>query len=133
MKKLPNVDMKKPVILKPYAFVADNGKPMKGITVMQDGNKLTNYFYDAVKKENLHDFPVPQFKTDKKTGEKKPFSSEEWKLYFGICRQFLIEHTEENHLLKNEIAACNTDGRDITYEKQGVKSAEEEGLGDIPW
>jgi hypothetical protein len=54
-------------------------------------------------------------------------------LYFGICRQFLIEHTEENHLLKNESTSSATDGREMMYEKMGVKEATDGELESIPF
>ena len=130
--KLPALDIKKPVIIKPYSFVDDNGKPKKGVTVFQDGNKVQNFFYDAAKKETTHGCPVPQWKTDKKTGEKKQFTSEEWKLYFGIRRQFLIEYIEENHLLKNENAPAQI-SRDEAYANSGVQTSDEMGLSDLPF
>jgi hypothetical protein len=131
-KKLPNIDIKKPIIIKPYAFTDDKGKVRKGVTVMQDGNKLQNFFYDAAKKENIHEFPNPQYKFDKK-GEKKDFSKDEWKIYFALCRQFLIDYIEEHHLLKNESTSSATDGREMMYEKMGVKEATDEQLDSIPF
>lgn len=110
MKKIPAIDMSKSIKLAPYAFEDDNGKMRKGVTVYQANdegvfdkdNKVENFFYDKTKKENLYDFPTPKFKKDKKTGENKPFSSDEWKLYFGTCRLFLIDYIEEKHLVKTE-------------------------------
>jgi hypothetical protein len=115
-KKLPNIDKTKPVSLAPYAFEDDKGKTRKGVTVTQDGKKLQNYYYDFSGKENINGFPVPQFKKDKKTGEHKPFSTEEWKIYFAQCRVFLIEQIEEHHLIvpKNDL--------DIAVEARAVTS-----------
>lgn len=90
MKKLPNVDLSKRVKIVPFAFIDDKKKNKKGVTIWQhvkDGEKaekITNYFYDAEKKENVNGYPNP-----KKT--KKPFTKDQWKLYFGECREFLIE------------------------------------------
>ena len=85
MKKLLSVDMDKPVRIVPYSFTDDNGKTKKGITIYQDEKKVQNYFYDAEKKKNIHDYPDPVFPAGK-----KKLSTEEWKIYFAQCRVFLI-------------------------------------------
>lgn len=90
MKKLPNVAIAQEVTFKPYSFTDDNGKKKKGITVMQNGEKITNYYYDAENKKNVHDFPVPP-----KPKKGKVLSTDEWKLYFMSTRMFLIEQIEE--------------------------------------
>lgn len=51
MYRLPNIDLTTPVYLKPYDFVGDKGGQIAGITVMQDGSKLNNYYKDAVTNE----------------------------------------------------------------------------------
>lgn len=97
LKKIPAIDMTKPVKLAPFSFEDDNGKLRKGMTVVQDEKKVQNFFYDFHEKKNLHGYPDPVFKKTK-TGEVKPFSKEEWKIYFAQCRVFLIEYIEANHL-----------------------------------
>lgn len=123
-KKLPAIDIKKPVIIRPYAFTDDNGKVRKGVSIMQDGNKVLSFFQDADRKP-LHGYPQPQFKKDKKTGEDKQFSKDEWKIYFTGCRIFLTEYIEEHHLLKNEIAPIQNQqlSREEIYENGGVQEA----------
>lgn len=100
MKKLPALYLSTRVVIQPYAFVDDKGKTRKGLSIKQNEEKIGNFFNDPVEKKNIHGYPSPEFKKDKKTGENKPFSSDDWKLYFGIARKFLIEYIEENHLME---------------------------------
>jgi len=100
-KKLPSIDMTKTVKIAPYAFEDEKGKTRKGVSVVQDEKKLQNFFYDFNAKENINGYPSPALKKDKKTGEDKPFSKDEWKIYFGIARQFLVDYIEEHHLKKS--------------------------------
>lgn len=85
MKKLPNIDMKKPVKIVPFAFEDDNGKKKKGVTVYQNDVKLENFYYDKNSKTNMYGYPNIEMKKGKK------ISSDEWKIYFTQCRVFLIE------------------------------------------
>jgi hypothetical protein len=106
MKKIPAIDTSKPVVLSPYAVEDDKtGKLRKGISVVQDEKKVQNYFYNFHEKQNINGYPSPKFKLDKKSGENKPFSKDEWKLYFGECRVFLTEYITEHHLIapKNDL------------------------------
>lgn len=95
MKKLPNVDMDKPVKIVPYSFTDDKGKAKKGVTVYQDEQKIQNYYYDAKKEKNINGYPEV-----KKT--KKPFTKDQWKMYFMECRMFLIEQIEEKFGLEKK-------------------------------
>lgn len=105
MKKIPAIDFSKKVILSPYAMEDEKtGKIKKGISVIQEDKKIQNYFYDFHEKKNINGYPEPKFKVDKKTGENKPFSKDEWKLYFGECRVFLTEYITEHHLIMSEQA-----------------------------
>ena len=97
MKKLPNVDLKKEVIIAPYAFEDERGKTKKGVTLYQDGtepeNKVGNFFqeWDNDKKQFIYknDYPKPK-------GDTSTYSSDKWKAYFLDCRIFLTEYTEKN-------------------------------------
>lgn len=88
MKKLPNVDLKKPVKFVPYSFEDDNKKVRKGITIYQDEEKIQNFYYDADKKKNINGYPDPKFK-------KKTPTKDDWKLYFLSARMFLIDDITE--------------------------------------
>ena len=97
MKKLPNVDLSMPVKLAPYAFEDNKGKSRKGITVTQNGVKILNHFYDVESKELLHNHPKPPVAKKNKT-----ISSDEWKVYFGQVRLFLIGFITEKYDLDSE-------------------------------
>lgn len=99
LKKLPNIDPKKPVVLAPYSFTDDKNKTRRGITVMQDDVKLTNYYYDTEKSKNINGYPEVDFDTTKKV------SKEKWQMYFMKCRDFLIEEAKSKVLAKFEDAA----------------------------
>lgn len=96
MKKVPNIDFEKPVTLKPYALETEAGKTKKGITIMQDGEKIKGYFYDAEKKENLHGMPNPKDDTSK-------YTKERWIRYFMDVREFLVEYLTANHLKELDV------------------------------
>lgn len=94
MKKVPNIDLAEPVSISPYAFKDDKGKERKGLSITQDGEKVTNYFYDPVAKKatnGIEDIPLP------KANKKGEISADAWKLYFGQVRMFLVENTEDKY------------------------------------
>lgn len=97
MKKLPNINLEERVVLAPYAFVNDNGKSVKGITVTQNDKKIQNYFYDFSKKEVINGYPVPKQAKITKANPEGKLSKEQWKAYFLEARIFLIEYIEEHY------------------------------------
>lgn len=133
-KKLPALDLTQKVELSPFSFEDDNGKTRKGVSVVQDGKKVQNYFYDFHEKKAINGFPTPAFKKDKKTGELKPFSKDEWKIYFAQVRQFLIEYIEEHHLIapKNELDEAMEDRKKLEkyYPKAPVEDVTFEAVPD---
>jgi len=96
--KLPNVDFTKEITMKCYNFEAEGGRKMTGITMIQDGNKLTNAFNY---KENdewvtpIEGYPVVD---DKKV----PKNSEAWKIFFGTRREWVIEYLTEKGLITED-------------------------------
>ena len=91
MKKIPNINVTKPITIKPYSLTDDKGKPKKGVTIIQDGSKITNFFVEEGedgKKKEAHGFPV------KEAG--KAYKTSDWKLYFMQVAKFLQEYTEAN-------------------------------------
>jgi len=87
LKKLPNVDVNKEIVLSPYSFEDDKKKLRRGVTVMQDGEKLKSYFHDE-KNNPINGFV--EFEKDWKTYDK-----EDWKMHFIKTRKFLQQFTEE--------------------------------------
>lgn len=87
MKKLPAIDYLREVTVKPYSFEDDNKRLKRGISVSQGEIKVKNFFYDADKKTNLHDYPA----IPKDHG----WDKNDWKIYFLTTRKFLKKFTEE--------------------------------------
>lgn len=85
MKKLPAVDLSKPVRLVPYAF-EDAGKSKKGVTVYQDGAKVENYYWSADRKIAINGMPS--------AGDTSNFKSDDWKMHFMVVRKFLVKEIE---------------------------------------
>jgi len=81
--KVCSVALDKPIWIRPYSFTTEDGKLKKGVTVMQDGEKVKSKFYDG--KKNLHGFPV----VDKEKQEK--FKKDYWKMFFKEVELFLVE------------------------------------------
>lgn len=99
LKKLPNIDLEKIVKIQPYSFTDEKKKTKKGVTIWQhDGKKtvkLTNYFYDAEKKKNLHGYPDFPAVIQKLLKEEKKVPTAKWKLYFAEAKEFLVEFIKE--------------------------------------
>jgi len=91
--KVFNADLSKPVIFHPYDIEDDKGHKT-GVSFQQDGEKLSNYFYDFEKKERLHGFPPP----DEAQKDKKGY----WKFYFASVAEFLIEEIQKMKFEKKE-------------------------------
>jgi hypothetical protein len=115
MKKLPNINLDEFVTITPYSFVDDNGKTRKGVTVTQGDVKLTNYFYDAEKKKNLHKYPTPE-------GDTGAFDKDDWKIYFTQCRKFLVKYVEETFLPAYAHMAPSVTGASVAYPEDDAKA-----------
>lgn len=115
MKKLPNVDLTKPVKLVPYAFEDEKTKkPKRGVTIYQDEAKIANFYYDAEKKKPLHGYPTPKIPKVKK-GEKVPTSF--WKLFYLQANAFLVEDIKERLKIETEeVSASDGDLEDMVEE-----------------
>jgi len=98
MKKLPNIDKTKPVLLKPFSFTSDAGKPVRGIDIRQDwnehepitkenGTKITSFYQEGSGRDtkNLHGYPQAEAGT----------KGDDWKIYFAVARKFLIKDLSE--------------------------------------
>jgi len=91
MKKLPSVNFEKEVFIKPYSFTDKVSKKLrKGVTIMQDNEKVSSYFtsYANEKAETINGLPQPE--------KGKAYDNEDWKMYFMTVRKFLINFIIEN-------------------------------------
>lgn len=88
MKKLPNIDFEHTVVLNPYSFEDENGKTKKGMSVLQNNEKVQSYFHDSDGKAT-NGLPTPE-------GDTSTFDSDDWKMYFTKVRKFLIQYVQQN-------------------------------------
>lgn len=127
MKKLPNIKMDQEVKFVPYSFEDEKTKKnKKGVTIYQAGEKIENFYYDKESKKNLYGYPTPEIKK----GE--PWDNEDWKLYFGVARKFLVnevtkrfvrEETEEVTSVVEETSTNDdSDFGDFADAKPGEKA-----------
>ena len=94
LKKSPNIDFSREIVISPFSFTSkETNKPVKGVTLTQDGTKLTNFFYDSEAKKNINNFPSPE-------GDTKKYTSAKWKSYFMNVDIFLTDYFNENVLPK---------------------------------
>ena len=99
LKKAPNLDLSKPVRLRPFSFTSqDTNKPIKGVSLQQqddlgDWEKVPNFFFDPDKKVPLHGFPEP-------SGNTKKYNTDDWKVYFIQVKKFLIGYCEQTVIPK---------------------------------
>ncbi len=110
MKKLPNINMKKPVTLAPYSFDSKQGKKQRGISVTQSNKKgepekINSFYYDADKKANVNGYPA----TPKPEKGGKPLSKTAWRKYFSVARDFLIEDITERFNISDENSKTKAD------------------------
>lgn len=105
MKKLPGVDIEKPIVISPYSFEDEKGKKRKGVTLSQDGNKLENYYYDKEAKKNTHGYP--ELKITKK------MSKDDWKMYFLKVRIFLIDEVSKKFGLEAQAPSDEINAEEV--------------------
>jgi hypothetical protein len=90
MKKLPNVDLEAPLEITPYSFTGDNGKPMRGTTIMQGGNKIKSHFWGDENQAPINGMPV--ISKEESQGYKK----DDWKVFYIGVKKFLVDYTLKN-------------------------------------
>lgn len=102
LKKLPNVDFKEEVRLRPYSFIPDGeDKEKTGVSITQIdhtgnfGKKIVNFFH---KKEGdkwvaVNGYPEP---TDEDRSD--------WKFYYMKAERFLVQYTKANIVPKFAVA-----------------------------
>jgi hypothetical protein len=92
MKKLPNVDFSRPVEIAPYAFEDDNGKNKRGVSILQNGVKLQDYFTSKDADNNwVYKNGFPEVK------DRDNMNSKKWQMYFMQVSEFLADYTK-NHI-----------------------------------
>lgn len=99
LKKLPNIDFTKKVVLKPYSFVGDNNKQFTGVSVQQEGVKILGAFYNPETKKALLGIPVAVKKDIPPVAEKTERSAF-WSAFFTNQEIFLVKYAKNNVLGK---------------------------------
>jgi hypothetical protein len=85
--KLMGADLSQPITFHPYSFEADDGRKKNGVSVQQNGIKLTNYYYDGTK--NINGFPAVD------ETQKARLKDKYWSSYFAEVAAFLREQLQE--------------------------------------
>ena len=96
--KLANVDINRAITISPYSFES-NGKPLKGVTIYQDGEKVKNYYWDDVVGTFTNGYPKPH-------GDTSKFKKDDWTVYYLGVKKFLIKELDDvrDQIKKEEIA-----------------------------
>lgn len=94
MKKLPNINLKKPVTFTPYSFDNDRGKKVRGITIVQGEKKIENFYIDGDKK------PINGYPKAPTPKAGKSITTPQWRKFFAEAREFLMEDLVERDLVK---------------------------------
>ncbi len=120
LKKLPSVDFAEKITLQPFAFTSEEGKPVRGVTIMQKGEKLYNFFWDNEAKKPKNGYPELDFNKDEA-------DTDDWKMYYTKARKFMITYATEHILPRFTKSAPADDFSDP------VKYPEEINPEDIPF
>lgn len=85
LSKLPAINLNKEVRLTPYEMAGDDDKTFRGISVLQDGVKIQNFFIEKDGEERVykHGFPKPNA---------KKLSEKQWKIYCIEMQDFLMKY-----------------------------------------
>lgn len=82
-KKIMSADLDQEVFIAPFDFETDEGKRMTGVSVIQNGIKLKNFYWDEEAKKPIKMFPVPE-------GDTRTYNSDDWRVYFIQVKRFLL-------------------------------------------
>ena len=124
MKKLPNIKVNEAVRLVPFSFEDEKGKKRRGLTIYQSEQKVEGYYHkkDGNKISAINGYPeVP--------ADVSEYGSEEWRLFFGNARVFLLNELKKNPLYNKttKTEALKTAVTPENYPKEDIKPE------DIPW
>lgn len=89
-KKLRGANVNQPITIAPFDFEPD-GKRVVGVLMVQNGQKLRNYYWENETKRTINGFPIPQ---------EKNMTKDDWKVFFIGVKKFLLKELE---LIKQEI------------------------------
>jgi len=109
-KKLPAIDLTKPVKLHPYSMEI-NDKKTNGMSIQQNGEKLKSVYWDLVNQKVLGGFPEVN---RQEAAEKKSY----WKIYFLEVEEFLIKKLKEMKFNTTQTEEAKEVFKEITFEDE---------------
>lgn len=89
-KKLPNVNVDEEIILNSFDFVLKDGKQLRGLDIKQNGEKITDAYWDG--KKALKGIP------EVSKAEAKGYDKDDWKLHFIKIKKFLKAEVQKVEL-----------------------------------
>lgn len=116
MRKLPNVNLKEEIVIRPYAFTDEENRIKKGVAITQGNKKINNFFYDPTTKKPVNGFPLVE-------GVAADYDKEDWKMHFMKCRKFLITYVEQNILgkvVKRDDDHSDDDMKPVEYPTEDI-------------
>ena len=124
---LPNIDLSKPVKIKPYSIKNDNGYDNQGFVIYQDEKKIENYYknYDETTKRSTPKNGLEQFDfTSVKKNKKGQYDKDEMAIMRIKVTKFLKEELEkqlprlkaaETHAVSAETAQHDEADEDLPF------------------
>lgn len=119
---LPNLLKDTQYRFRPYSFMGDNGKNIRGleITTKDEEGKFTvkvpNFFYDSVKKEALNGYPTP-------TGDTSTYNSDKWKAFYLNARIFMVDYVTK-HILPKFLSHAKAETPEAIEYPEGLNPAD---------
>lgn len=114
MQMLPNVDFTKKITIIPKSYLSKKGKKRGTVNAYQSEDRVSNYFYDFDKREELNGFP-------KKHKPEEEMERDDWLLYFLNVKMFLVDYTKKNILPKFEGGVSPVKADYPTPEEEGIR------------
>lgn len=104
LKKLPNIEMKDDVRIRPYSFQPEGeDKNVTGVEITQRNGaglfeKKINSFFSVKEGEKWvakNGYPTPE-------GDTAEYSSDDWDIFYKLARRFLVNYTKQHIVPKFE-------------------------------
>lgn len=124
LKRVPNVDPEKHVVLAPFDFENTEGKKIQGILIYQDGEKVTNFYRDS-DGNPANGIPV----LEPEQYEKNKGNSNFWSYWFGEEYTFLLNQAiklnfDVKHQTEIPAATYKSKTKDAFEKKQAEVKAD---------
>lgn len=128
MKRFPSADTTKMMTLAPFDFEGDKGGKITGMNIIQNNEKIQNYYYDVANKKTINGLPAPSKTQDEINSLDKDEKSLFWKSHFLSVKKFLKSKVLEIGIAKH--AAIPSETQPKNTEEQVPDNPEN---GDLPF